>query len=72
MPVNRELYNSVATKGEVSGVAIISLIAIRALREAIEKLAAKAHVDVAEELASVDQQLIDLNKRFDQLVGWTE
>jgi hypothetical protein len=67
--IDNKKFHNPATKGELAGAVIETVIALRAVMEALEAL--QHGRSPAEYIPIVDRQLDTLNKVFDRLTGWT-
>jgi hypothetical protein len=68
--INTERFLAPAIKGDVSGVAVTTLLALISVRRALDKL--KGQANISEELQTLDELLKKLESQYDDLVGWSE
>ena len=70
MPFDDRKYDQAAIQGDVGYTAYMAHHALRSLMNAIEKIAAKAEVDISDELSHVREDVDVLKDEFDRLTGW--
>lgn len=70
MKLNSEKFRSGATRGDVAGVAIKTVLIARSTVEAFRKL--RDGEDIRALLVKIEAEIEDLTEQFDDLVGWVE
>jgi hypothetical protein len=72
MGFDKERYNTPATNGDVSGLAIDVVTALYSITDALEKVAAKVKVDISDDVESIQKEIDSLTDLFDTLTGYVE
>ena len=70
MPFDTSVWEKPSVGGEVSGIAIETTVALRAVSAALGKLAAIHGVDISVELSAIEDVAEGLHTTFNSLSGW--
>jgi hypothetical protein len=71
MPFDDRKWVSASRNGDVGGALLDLSVALTAIGGALEKLSAKSHVDISQELAKVRKVAESAFDEFKDLTGWT-
>ncbi len=70
MPFDTRIWERPSVGGDVGGVAIETVVALRAIHAALDKLAAASAVNIKAELDTIEIVMNDLHETFNHLAGW--
>jgi hypothetical protein len=70
MPIDLESFRAPATKGDVAGVAIQTVVALWAIIQALEEI--KKGKDISAHIESITACTQGLDEMFNKLTGWTK